>query len=154
MAEGFDRDRVLPLLDQGFRKMVPHNEALDLRAVDCGPGMVVLSLPWAEHLVGNPETGVLHGGAITSLLDACCGASVFLKMQAPEPIATLDLRIDYIKPATPHREVLARAECFKLGKNVAFVRAVAYHDDPNDPIASAAATFMLTTKGKAVVSKS
>ncbi len=150
----FDRERVLPMLDTGFRQMVPHNAALNLQVLDCGPGMVVLSLPWAEHLVGNPETGVLHGGAISSLLDACGGASVFLKMMAPTPIATLDLRIDYLKPATPRRDVIAKAECYKLGRNVAFVRGLAYHDTTDDPIAALSATFMLSTKGAAVVPRS
>jgi uncharacterized protein (TIGR00369 family) len=150
-TDGFDRERVLPMLDAGFRTMVPHNAALNFRVVDCGPGMVVLALPWAEHLVGNPETGVLHGGVITSLLDACAGASVFLKMMSPQPIATLDLRIDYLKAGTPRRDVFAKAECYKLGRNVAFVRGLAYHDTTDDPIAAASATFMLSTKGKAVV---
>ena len=140
----FDRDRVLPIANQSFRQMVPHNAALDLRVIDCAPGVVVMELPWAEHLVGNPDTGVLHGGAITALLDACSGASVFLKMRAPIPIATLDLRIDYLKPATPRRPVIARAECYKLGRSVAFTRALAYLDEA-DPIASAAGTFMLAT---------
>lgn len=150
----FDRERVLPLLDAGFRQMVPHNAALDMRVIDAAPGMCVMVLPWAEHLVGNPETGVLHGGAITSLLDACSGASVFLKMGSPIPIATLDLRIDYLRKATPRRDVIARAECYKIGRNVAFVRGLAYHDSPDDPIAATAATFALSTKGKAVVERS
>lgn len=150
----FDRERVLPLLDAGFRQMVPHNAALNMQVVDAGPGVCVLMLPWAEHLVGNPETGVLHGGAITSLLDACSGAAVFLKMQSPIPIATLDLRIDYLRPATPRRDVIARAECYKLGRNVAFVRGLAYHDSVDDPIAATAATFALSTKGKPVVERS
>ncbi len=60
------------------------------------------------------------------------------------PIATLDLRIDYMKPATPGKDLLARAECYKLTRNVAFVRGVAYHDDPSDPIATSVATFMLS----------
>jgi uncharacterized protein (TIGR00369 family) len=149
----FDRERVLPLLDAGFRKMVPHNDALGVRVIDAAPGACTMVLPWAEHLVGNPETGVLHGGAITSFLDACCGASVFLKTQSPIPIATLDLRIDYLKPATPRRDVLARADCYKLGRNVAFVRALAYHDTEDDPIAAASATFMLATKGQPVVQR-
>ncbi|MBI2390741.1 MAG: PaaI family thioesterase [Deltaproteobacteria bacterium] len=149
----FDKERVLPLLDQGFRKMVPYNDALGLTAIDCAPGMCVLKLPWAEHLVGNSETGVLHGGVITSLLDACGGASVFLALPSPIPIATLDLRIDYLKMASPRRDVIARTECYKLGRNVAFVRGVAYHDTPDDPIASCAATFMLSTKGKPVVTR-
>jgi acyl-coenzyme A thioesterase PaaI-like protein len=60
-------------------------------------------------------------------------------------IATLDLRIDYMKPATPERDIFAYAECFKVTKNIAFVRGLAYHTDRNDPIATCAATFMLGT---------
>jgi uncharacterized protein (TIGR00369 family) len=145
----FDRERILPLLDQGFGKMVPHNAALGMRVVDAAPGMAVLEIPWAEHLVGNPETGVLHGGVITTLLDSVGGAAVFLAMAEKIPIATLDLRIDYLKPATPQRNVFARAECYQLGRSVAFVRGTAYHD-ADDPIAAASATYMLSTKGTLV----
>lgn len=147
----FDRDRVLPLLDQGFRAMVPHNAALDLKVIDCSPSAAVMRLPWAEHLVGDPDRGVLHGGPITTLLDACGGVAVFLALGKPVPIATLDLRIDYLTTASARRDVLSRCECYKLGRNVAFVRGVAYHDSPDDPIASCAATYMLSTKGRAVV---
>ncbi len=150
----FDKERILPLLDQGFRAMVPHNAALAMRVVDCAPGVCVLCLPYAEHLVGNPDSGVLHGGPITSLLDACAGASIFLKLMTPVPIATLDLRVDYLKMATPRMDVFARAECYKLGKNVAFVRGTAYHEGAeDDPIASCAASFMLSTKGRPVMAK-
>ncbi len=145
----FDRDRLLPVVQAAFRDMVPFNSALGFEVVDIAPGVVVLRLPWREDLVGNPRTGVLHGGAITALLDACGGASVFLKMHRPIPIATLDLRIDYLKPAAAKLDVFARAECYKLTKSVAFVRAVAYQQHENDPVASAAATFMLSTKGQA-----
>ena len=151
MNRPFDRDRVLPLVDQGFRAMVPHNAALDLRVEDCGPGMGVLRLPWAEHLVGDPDLGVLAGGPITALLDACGGAAVFLAMERPVPIATLDLRVDTLRPARPRLDVWARCECLKLGRNVAFVRGVAYHSTPDEPLASFAATYMVATKGAAVV---
>jgi len=88
---------------------------------------------------------VLHGGVITSMMDACCGAAVFQALSEPLPIATLDLRIDYLKPATPREAVYAQAHCYKVTRNVAFVRGVAYHDSEDDPIASAAGTFMLST---------
>lgn len=143
-----DDDHVEKLshMNRRFMDYVPHNRALGLRVVELGPGEAVMTLPWAEHLVGNPETGVLHGGAITSLMDACCGAAVFMKLVDPMPIATLDLRIDYLKPATPKRDVCARAVCYKLTKNVAFVRCEAYHQGAEqDAIASAAGTFMLAT---------
>src|SRR6185369_7024719 len=94
--------------------------------------------------------GLLHGGAVTTLLDAAGGAAVYVKLGEAGPIATLDLRIDYLKPAAGRRDVLARAECIKLTRNVAFVRMTAYHDDPSDPIALGAASFMLGTKGQTV----
>lgn len=142
---------LLERLDEGFSGFVPHNRALGMHFVAWGEGVAALRLPWAPHLVGNSETGVLHGGAITALLDACGGASVIARTQSPVPIATLDLRIDYLKPATPERDVIAKATCFKIGRNVAFVRAVAYHDDENDPIAAAAGAFMIGTKGAPAV---
>jgi uncharacterized protein (TIGR00369 family) len=146
-----DDDRAVQLAryDAAINAYVPHNKALGMRLFDFGPDWVAVEIAWAPHLVGNPETGVLHGGAITTLMDATCGASVYFKMGKPMPIATLDLRIDYLKPATPKLAVRAHAMCYRLTHNVAFTRAVAYHTDRDDPIASAAGCFMLATKGKA-----
>ena len=113
--------------------------------VELSDGSARMRLPYSADLVGNPDTGVLHGGAITSLMDACCGAAVFMKLIMPVPIATLDLRIDYLRPADPGRDVLAHATCFRLTRNVAFVRGIAYVDDEADPVAAAAGAFMLAT---------
>jgi uncharacterized protein (TIGR00369 family) len=142
-----DHDRVerLARINRTFADAVPHNRALGMQIDELSAGLARLSLPWREDLVGNPGTGVLHGGVITSLMDACCGAAVFMSLRKPMPIATLDLRIDYLRPASPHETVLARAECFKVTRNVAFVRGVAYHDDESRLIASAAGSFMLGT---------
>jgi uncharacterized protein (TIGR00369 family) len=140
------RDR-LERWNRNFSNHVPHNRALGLEALAFGEGWSTYRLPWAPHLVGNPDNGVLHGGAITALLDATCGAAVYSALEKIGPVATLDLRIDYLKPATSQRDVLAKAHCVKVTRNVAFVRAVAYHDDENDAIAAATGTFMLSTRG-------
>jgi uncharacterized protein (TIGR00369 family) len=147
--------QVLAVMTQAFRDGVPHNAALGLEMVDVGPGegYATMRLPYAEALVGDPATGVLHGGAISSLIDATCGAAVFMKLTRPLAIATLDLRIDYLKPATPGLDVFARADTIKLTRNVGFVRALAYHDDPGDPIAAATGTFMIGTKGTSVAQR-
>lgn len=129
---------------------VPHNLALGIRIVQVTPTEAVFELPYDARLVGNPDTGTLHGGAITALLDGCSGAAVFAALTAFVPIATLDLRIDYLRPAEPGKSVIGKASCYKLTRNVAFTRAVAYHDDPDDVIAHSVGTFMLSTKlGKA-----
>ena len=143
----------LPSLNEAFRDYVPHNKALGLTLVEASsePAIARMRLPYDARWVGNPETGVVHGGVISTLMDATCGASVFFKLKSPTPIATLDLRIDYLKPATPGRDIFARAECFKATHDVAFVRALAFHDLPEDPIAAASGTFMISTRGKSVM---
>ena len=138
---------LLAQLNRHFHGVVPHNQALGLAMIALEDGEARVRLPYSLDLVGNPETGVLHGGPISTLMDACCGAAVFMKLPSPVPIATLDLRIDYLRPATARQDVLAHAVCFRLTRNVAFVRGVAYHADSgeDDPIASAAGAFMLAT---------
>lgn len=150
---GMDKARLLETVNQAMVAAVPFNAALGIRAIDCAHGEATTVIAWRENLVGNPETGVLHGGAITAMMDATCGLAVFMKMPEPVRIATLDLRIDYLRPATPAKEVRCRAECYRLTRQVAFVRAVAYHDDPADGIASAAGTFMVFDEGKSPVAQ-
>jgi len=127
-------------------RAVPHNTALAVRMLDVTATEVFLELPYDPKLVGDPDSGTIHGGAITALLDACSGRAVFAELDRPVPIATLDLRIDYLRPATPGRAVIARATCYKITRNVAFTRAVAYHDHPDDAVAHSVGTFMLQTK--------
>jgi len=146
MSDGEDERSQLKLkLVQGFSANVPHNRALGVQILEIKPAEALFLLPYDAKLIGNPETGVIHGGAITALLDAASGAAVFAALTDFVPIATLDLRIDYLRPAEVGQAVHARATCYKLARNVAFTRAVAYHDDPADPIAHSVGTFMLAT---------
>jgi uncharacterized protein (TIGR00369 family) len=141
-----DDDKARRRFLRAFAEAVPHNKALGIEIVEIARGFARYRLPYDERLIGNPETGVLHGGAITALLDACCGSAVFNGLPTPQPIATLDLRIDYLGPAEPKVDVLARADCYKVTRNVAFVRAIAYQGDESSPIASAAGSFMVGTQ--------
>jgi uncharacterized protein (TIGR00369 family) len=138
-----DKHQLMEGINHFMSESVPHNHELGLRVVDLGTADATMVLPYSDKLVGNPETGVLHGGAVTTLIDATCGISVFVKMARMVRIATLDLRIDYLHPATPGKDLLARAECYKLTRSVAFVRALAHHGDANDPVASAQGTFII-----------
>lgn len=122
---------------------VPHNRALGVSLEAIDGRHVTLKLPYREDLVGDPITGVLHGGAITTLLDSTAGCAVLLAQSSPRRVATLDLRIDYMRPATVGLDVIAVGECFRTTKNVAFVRAVAHHGDPEKLIATATGTFAI-----------
>lgn len=130
---------------EGFLlEAIPHSKALGMRVVEVADGRALMRVPWREDLVGNQETGVLHGGVITSVLDNASGLAVTSAMGEWRPMATLDLRIDYLKPSTPGSDLLAAAHCHKVTTSIAFVRGVAYHDDPDDPIATTVATFMIS----------
>jgi len=122
---------------------VPHARALGLTIQDAKRGESWLTVPYDKKLVGNAETGVIHGGVITAMLDNACGVAVQLALPERMSIATLDLRIDYMKPATPGETLVGHAHCYKVTRNIAFVRGTAYHTDPSDPIATCVGTFML-----------
>lgn len=129
-------------------KGLPHSAEIGMRIHLAHEGEAVLSVPYDERLIGDPDTGVMHGGVITALLDTACGAAVMAAPQKLRATATLDLRIDYMRPATPGLTVWCRAECYRLTRAIGFARAVAYHESADDPIASAAGAFMLD-RGKA-----
>ena len=127
---------------------IPHAAAIGMTLVSRAANRCVVRVPYAEHLVGDPDTGVIHGGVITALLDNASGIAVRAEPDAAgeeRSMATLDLRIDYMRPALPREDLFAEAHCYRMTSNVAFVRAIAYHGDRNDPIASSVATFMLGT---------
>lgn len=123
-----------------FMEVVPHADALGMEIVAATPGCVEVAMPWAPEFVGDPRTGVLHGGVISALMDTCCGLAVVSHPSRPPVTATIDLRIDYMRSATPGQKVRARAECFHVTRSVAFVRAVA-RDDGDTPVATATGTF-------------
>ncbi len=125
---------------------IPHSAELGMRLISRDSDEAVMIIPYDPRLIGDPETGVMHGGAITALLDTCCGTAVMMASSRPSSTATLDLRINYMRPATKERDVYAHAHCYRATRSVGFVRAVAYHEDRNDPIATASAAFILNYK--------
>lgn len=122
---------------------LPHAREIGMRLHRSAGGRSVLSVAYDEKLVGDPESGVLHGGVVTALLDTACGSAVMSMPGKLKGTATLDLRIDYMRPASVGQTVYAAGECYRMTRLIGFARAVAYHDDPSDPIASAAGAFML-----------
>ena len=136
----FDPERFFELA-----RRVGHGKALGLEYRGSGDNWMELCLPWREELVGVPETGVLASGAIVSLIDTASGGSVWMKLGHFVPIVTLDLRLDYMRPAVKGETVIAHCECVKLTRQIAFVRGIAHSGDKARPIAQSAATFMLSS---------
>lgn len=121
-----------------------HNGMLGFEYAEHGPNWVALGLPYRKDLVGDPATGILASGPIIALMDMAAGLSCWLTSGAFRPQATVDLRIDYLRPAEPGKTVIGRAECYKLTRRIAFVRGEAHDGDPEHPIAHVTGTYMFT----------
>ncbi len=129
-----------------FMGAIPHAKALGMQITHVGDGVAEMKMDYADHLVGDPETGVIHGGAVSALMDTCCGAAVMSHPDSPGATATIDLRIDYMRPATPGQAIRARAECYHITRSVAFVRAQTLDNDGDRPVAQATGTFTVAEK--------
>lgn len=128
-------------LARQFIEALPFCGALDMQLEDIGDGIAAISMPWAEALVGDPKTGVIHGGAVSALMDTCGGAAVMCHPEVLAATATIDLRIDYMRAATPGQRIIARAECYHVTRSIAFVRAEAWDEDRSRPVAAATGAF-------------
>src|SRR4051794_6608550 len=127
-------------LEDTLRRFVeeqtPHNRYLGLRLASVRPGEAVCEVPSSAALVGDPRVGTMHGGVITALMDVTSGAAVCMRLGQLQGIATLELRIDSLRPASPGQSLSARAHCYHVAGSTAFVRALAYDEDKANPIAS------------------
>lgn len=121
----------------------PHAKRLRMRVVETGPATATLALPYHDELIGDPVRKVVFGGVITTLIDQASGLAVACAMEELAAIATIDLRVDYLRAAEPGKELFARSECYKLTRNVAFVRAIAWERTRDDPFAGCLGTFMV-----------
>ena len=131
------------LADAIQRRRSTYGHISGLQLDRAAPGEAWASLPYRPAFVGDTETGVLHGGVVTAMLDESCGMAVQLALDGTRAIATLDLRIDYQKPATPGLAIRAHSLCYRVTRSIAFVRATAYQESEDDPVATATACFMI-----------
>lgn len=124
-----------------FIDAIPHGRDLGMVFVAVGEGRAEIQMPYDKKLIGDPRTGVIHGGAISALMDTCAGAAVMAHPEAGLATATLDLRIDYMRAATPGATIDATAHCYHMTRSVAFVRATAHDGTSETPVATATGAF-------------
>ncbi len=138
-AAPFDPERFM-----SYVRRVGHGGALGIAYKDHGEDWVELTLPYDGRLIGMPESGIIASGPIISLMDMATSLSIWVKLGRFRHQATLDLRIDYLRPAVPGRDIVGRGECYRATRSVGFVRGLAHDGDASDPVAHVTGTFMST----------
>lgn len=124
-----------------FLAALRHCQILGLTVEQVTEDRLQMRLPYSEKIIGDPLTGVLHGGGLTTLMDTACGTLVFTSLPDFELCPTLDLRMDYMKAATAGQDVIAHAEIVRIAKSVVFTACKVYQED-GTLVARCGATFM------------
>lgn len=129
---------------QRFVDSVRHSRELGITVSAAEECRVVGEMPWQARLVGNPDTGVLHGGAVFAFLDQLGGLAVASRVYPHMEITpTIDFRLDHLHAPASGSTVIGSAECYRLSEHVAFVRLSAHQAGAeSEPLASGLATYM------------
>jgi uncharacterized protein (TIGR00369 family) len=138
-AEPFDPERFM-----NYVRRVGHGGALGIAYRGHGEDWAELSLPYDDRLVGMPESGIIASGPIISLMDMATSLAIWVRLGRFRHQATLDLRVDYLRPAVPGRTIVGRGECYGATRSIGFVRGLAHDGDADDPVAHVSGTFMFT----------
>jgi uncharacterized protein (TIGR00369 family) len=137
MPDGFD-----PALVMNFLSKFGHSGHIGIEFLEHGADWVELAIDWKDHLVGDPESGVLASSAIISLMDNATSLAIWTKLGEFRPHVTMDLRLDYLRPSPKGARVYGRGICYHLTHSMAFVRGIAHNGDINEPLAHATGTFI------------
>lgn len=134
----------LSILRQVIEEFIPFNKLLGIRADRVERGNVKLELPWRDELIGDPLRRAVHGGVISTLADVAGGMAVWSSLEDPTArVATVDLRVDYLRPGRPHT-ILAEAHLVRLGGRIAVADMKMFHPGGDgEPIATGKGVYVV-----------
>ena len=107
-------------------KSVPYARLLGFELDEVSPGAATLGLEIRKDLMQNH--GVVHGGAIASLIDTATAFAIIPLLTPEEKVTTVDLAISYLRPITKGR-VTATARVVRAGRRLLVVSAEVKGED-------------------------
>ncbi len=123
-----------------IEESVPIHKYLGLQTIEISTGFIKVRVPFSENVIGNKKKRRWHGGIIATVMDALGGMVGGTHYTSPDDsIATIDLRIDYLKGAEAS-SIIVEAKEVRLGNRILVVKMKAFQEDSN----------MLIAEGKGV----
>ena len=121
---------------------VPYMRFLGMTADLAGDEMTA-TLPFSQHLVGNPILPALHGGVIGAFLEMTALCQLILLEPLRRQPRTIDVTIEYLRPGRA-LTTYARADVRKIGRRIANVHVEAWQEERAQPVAALRGHFMLS----------
>jgi uncharacterized protein (TIGR00369 family) len=137
-------------LKQMMESFIPFNAYLGVRAVRVEKDLLCLEVPFRPELIGDPIRPALHGGVLSALADACGGGAVWLGIEDTRArVSTIDLRIDYLRPAKLEA-IVAEGRVVRLGNRVGVVDVRLYNaPSPEVTVATGKGVYNITVSKSA-----
>ena len=117
---------------------VPYARLIGLELGEMKPGEANLHLDIRDELKQNQ--GVVHGGAVASLIDTAAAFAVVTRLEPDERVTTTDLTIHYLRPITSGR-LTATARIVRGGRRL-FVLSVQVTNDHEVLVATAVTGYI------------
>ena len=117
-----------------IERTIPFNRLLGMQVTSIETGRAVVEIPFRPDLIGDIFRPAIHGGVVSTLIDATGGAAAFTLIERVDRISTVDMRVDYLRPGAEDR-LVADAEVLRMGNRVAVVQIVVHQGNRDEPIA-------------------
>jgi len=107
----------LDLVKKFMEERIPFNRYLGFRVTTLEKGRARIEVPFRDEFIGDPFRPALHGGVLSTLIDACGGAAVWTEVEPMDRVSTVDLRVDYLRPG-PLADIACEARVVRIGNRV------------------------------------
>jgi uncharacterized protein (TIGR00369 family) len=124
---------VLEQLKEFMTNQIPFNRLLGIVIEDLQEGFCRLKIPFRPELVGDPFRPALHGGVLSALADTTGGAAVFSVVGLNDRVSTIDMLVDYLRPAEL-KDVVCESSVTRIGNRLASTDMKLFHPDAPDQL--------------------
>ena len=126
---------------------IPMAKLIGVKVIEINEGYVKLLFPYSENFIGDPRTKRLHGGFTATAIDLAGGVASMTFMTSPDDdVATIDMRIDYLRPGKA-KDIIAEGNVLSKRRRSIVTEMTIYHpDDKAKTIAIGRGVFSIKRK--------